>query len=205
MSTFHNESTRRRETPGIHHIRDERFGAGAMGPRAGVLLHGGRGPPPRIPVPDEPGPGGDRPAGALRQRRGAAGRPRGQDEADAAPRGKELPAAGSGRVRVRARRPGGGGGGGRGGGVEAAEAPKNAIDYVNADLQTGDFRQGQKEFLTANLTDCRERLFDFLSYMPKDKLEGARERVEEGERPRMMTRAAAGGGDSRVRYATRRS
>ncbi len=69
-------------------------------------------------------------------------------------------------------------------GYEAADALQNAIDYVNTDgvggLGTGPFEVGQKEYLRRNLRECRERLFDFLSYMPPDKLEGARKRVEEG-------------------------
>mmetsp|Transcript_24236 Transcript_24236/g.52279 ORF Transcript_24236/g.52279 Transcript_24236/m.52279 type:complete len:297 (+) Transcript_24236:162-1052(+) len=64
-------------------------------------------------------------------------------------------------------------------GYEAAEALQNAIDYVNSDLKSGEFEKGQKEYLTANLSECRECLFDFFSYMPKDGLEGARKRVEE--------------------------
>jgi hypothetical protein len=32
--------------------------------------------------------------------------------------------------------------------------------------------------LTSNLTNCREKLFVFLKYMPQDKLLQARERVE---------------------------
>lgn len=66
-------------------------------------------------------------------------------------------------------------------GYEAAEALQNAIDYVNSDLKSGDFEKGQKEYLTNNLTECRERLFDFMSFMPKAKLDDARKRVEEGE------------------------
>jgi hypothetical protein len=66
-------------------------------------------------------------------------------------------------------------------GYEAAEALQNAIDYVKDELKSGPFEKGQKEYLTENLSECRERLFDFLSYMPKDKLEAARKRVEEGE------------------------
>lgn len=69
-------------------------------------------------------------------------------------------------------------------GYEAADALQNAIDYVNTDgvegLGTGPFEVGQKEYLRRNLRECRERLFDFLSFMPPDKLEGARKRVEEG-------------------------
>ena len=68
-------------------------------------------------------------------------------------------------------------------GYEAAEALQNAIDYVNSEnggLGYGPFVDGQKEYLKSNLRMCRERLFDFLSYMPSDKLEDARKRVEEG-------------------------
>merc|ERR1719253_577557 len=64
-------------------------------------------------------------------------------------------------------------------GYEAAEALQGAIDYVGTDLRRGDFEDGQKEFLTANLRECRERLFDFLGYMPPDPLAAARKRVEE--------------------------
>ncbi|KAL3798249.1 hypothetical protein HJC23_000163 [Cyclotella cryptica] len=64
-------------------------------------------------------------------------------------------------------------------GYEAAEALQNAIDYVNNELRTGPFEKGQKEYLAENLQECRERLFDFLSYMPQEKLEEARKRVEE--------------------------
>ena len=65
-------------------------------------------------------------------------------------------------------------------GYEAADALQNAIDYVKDDLKSGPFEKGQKEYLTENLSECRERLFDFLEFMPKDKLEAARKRVEEG-------------------------
>lgn len=64
-------------------------------------------------------------------------------------------------------------------GFESAEALQNAIDYVKSDLKSGPFEKDQKEYLTSNLTECRERLFDFLSYMPQDKLQAARKRVEE--------------------------
>lgn len=64
-------------------------------------------------------------------------------------------------------------------GFESAEALQNAIDYVKSDLKSGPFEKDQKEYLTSNLTECRERLFDFLSYMPQDKLYAARKRVEE--------------------------
>ena len=63
-------------------------------------------------------------------------------------------------------------------GYESAEALQAAIDYVNSDLKTGTFDKGQKEYLTGNLSECRERLFDFFEYMPKDKVDAARKRVE---------------------------
>ena len=64
-------------------------------------------------------------------------------------------------------------------GYESAEALQNAIDFVKSDLKSGPFEKGQKEYLTANLAECRERLFDFLEYMPQDKLQAARKRVEQ--------------------------
>ena len=63
-------------------------------------------------------------------------------------------------------------------GYESAEALQNAIDYVKSDLKSGPFEKGQKEYLTSNLQECRERLFDFMEYMPQDKLQEARKRVE---------------------------
>lgn len=67
-------------------------------------------------------------------------------------------------------------------GYGAAEALQNAIDYVNSDLGSGPFENGQKEYLSSNLSECRELLFEFLGYMPQEKLEAARRRVEEGEK-----------------------
>jgi hypothetical protein len=65
-------------------------------------------------------------------------------------------------------------------GYEAAEALQNAIDYVNSNnLGVGELKDGQREYLKTNLQICRERLFDFLVYMPCDKLDEARRRVEE--------------------------
>ncbi|KAL9188091.1 hypothetical protein ACHAXT_006469 [Thalassiosira profunda] len=64
-------------------------------------------------------------------------------------------------------------------GYEAAEALQNAIDYVSSDLKSGPFEEGQKEYLTSNLAECRERLFDFLTFMPPQTLAEARKRVEE--------------------------
>ena len=65
-------------------------------------------------------------------------------------------------------------------GYEAAEALQNAIDYVNSNnFGVREVKDGQKEYLKTNLQICRERLFDFLAYMPRDKLDEARRRVEE--------------------------
>lgn len=60
----------------------------------------------------------------------------------------------------------------------AVDALRAAIDYVDKDLQSGPMRKDQVEFLVSNLTECREQLFIFLKYMPQDKLNQARERVE---------------------------
>ncbi len=56
---------------------------------------------------------------------------------------------------------------------------QNAIDHVNQDLQSGPLTPEQKDYLTSNLQECRDELFGFLRYMPPDKLEAARRRVEE--------------------------
>ncbi len=69
-----------------------------------------------------------------------------------------------------------------GAGYEAAEALQNAIDYVNSDLRHGPFEEGQKEYLSSNLRECREKLFLFLDKMPQTKLAEARKRVEEGKK-----------------------
>jgi len=61
----------------------------------------------------------------------------------------------------------------------AVEALQAAIDYVNKDLKTGPLGKEQVEYLVSNLTECREQLFVFLKYMPQDKLQQARDRVED--------------------------
>jgi hypothetical protein len=64
-------------------------------------------------------------------------------------------------------------------GNEAVESLQAAIDFVNSDLNDpGTLTDDQREYLVSNLTDCRNKLFVFLQYMPQDKLRQARERVE---------------------------
>jgi hypothetical protein len=64
-------------------------------------------------------------------------------------------------------------------GNEAVESLQAAIDFVNTDLNDpGPLTNDQREYLLSNLTDCRNKLFIFLQYMPQDKLRQARERVE---------------------------
>lgn len=64
-------------------------------------------------------------------------------------------------------------------GFEAADALQSAIDYVNTELKVGPLGDEQRDFLTSNLSTCREELFTFLDFVPQDKLAGARKRVEE--------------------------
>lgn len=64
-------------------------------------------------------------------------------------------------------------------GYEAADALQGAIDFVRDDLGEGPLSDAQRTFLTSSMQSCRESLFVFLKYMPQDKLEGARKRVEE--------------------------
>ena len=65
-------------------------------------------------------------------------------------------------------------------GYEAVDALQSAIDFVRNDLNgEGPLTDSQKAFLTTSMQSCRENLFVFLQYMPQDKLEAARKRVEE--------------------------
>ena len=64
-------------------------------------------------------------------------------------------------------------------GYEAVDALQAAIDYVRNDLGTGPMTDVERSSITTSLASCRENLFEFLKYMPKDKLEAARRRVEE--------------------------
>lgn len=64
-------------------------------------------------------------------------------------------------------------------GYEAVDALQGAIDFVRNDLGDGPLSESQRKFLTDSLQACRENLFVFLKYMPQDKLEAARKRVEE--------------------------
>lgn len=61
----------------------------------------------------------------------------------------------------------------------AAEELQSAIDYVRSELKSGPMTQAQKDYITDALTTTREQLFVFLDFMPQDKLEGARTRIEE--------------------------
>jgi hypothetical protein len=66
-------------------------------------------------------------------------------------------------------------------GNEAADSLQDAIDFVYGYQKDGDsMTRSQKDFLIAALTDTREKLFDFCSYLPDQaKLMEARARVEE--------------------------
>lgn len=61
----------------------------------------------------------------------------------------------------------------------AAEELQSAIDYVRSDLKSGPLDQKQKDYIIDALTATREYLFIFLDFVPQDKLEGARARIEE--------------------------
>ena len=66
-------------------------------------------------------------------------------------------------------------------GNEAADALQDAIDFVYGYQKDGDaMTQDQKDFLISALQDTREKLFDFVDYLPdQKKLLEARARVEE--------------------------
>ena len=63
-------------------------------------------------------------------------------------------------------------------GLGAAGLLQSAIDYVKQELGTGPMGYEQRSYLTENLTACREGLFEFVRYMPQQKLRKARERAE---------------------------
>lgn len=65
-------------------------------------------------------------------------------------------------------------------GEEANEALNDAIQCVKNDLEfkDGPISPEQKELLISSLTETREKLFVFVKYMPQDKLNEARKRVE---------------------------
>lgn len=66
-------------------------------------------------------------------------------------------------------------------GYEAADALQEAIDFVNGFKQDGSaMTLEQRDFLKESLTETREKIFDFLAYLPdQGKVLAARTRVEE--------------------------
>lgn len=64
-------------------------------------------------------------------------------------------------------------------GNAAAEELQSAIDYVNFELKVGPMDDEKKEYLISALQNTREMIFLFVDFMPKEKLEGARDRIEE--------------------------
>jgi hypothetical protein len=66
-------------------------------------------------------------------------------------------------------------------GNEAAESLQDALDFVFGYQKDGDsMTKEQKDFLLASLADTREKLFEFIDYLPdKEKIAQARARVEE--------------------------
>lgn len=67
-------------------------------------------------------------------------------------------------------------------GDQAADSLKEAIDFVYGykDDDAAAMTLDQKDFLIATLTSAREKLFDFVDYLPdQSKLQEARKRVED--------------------------
>jgi len=64
-------------------------------------------------------------------------------------------------------------------GLEGADALQSAIDFVDNELSTGNLTDAQKEILIGSLRETREKLFEFLAFVPSEKLAEARKRVEE--------------------------
>mmetsp|Transcript_3031 Transcript_3031/g.8555 ORF Transcript_3031/g.8555 Transcript_3031/m.8555 type:complete len:224 (+) Transcript_3031:12957-13628(+) len=63
-------------------------------------------------------------------------------------------------------------------GIEASEHLQDAIDFVRNELKPGPLESEQRDFLITALQNSREKLFVFLEYVPQDKLQEARKRVE---------------------------
>lgn len=66
-------------------------------------------------------------------------------------------------------------------GNEAVSSLQDAIDFVNGYQKDGESMQtDQKDFLIESLTETRDKLFEFVDYLPdQKKLAEARRRVEE--------------------------
>ena len=66
-------------------------------------------------------------------------------------------------------------------GNEAADSLQDAIDFVYGYQKDGDaMTSEQREFLVTALAETREKLFDFVAYLPdQEKLAQARKRVED--------------------------
>jgi hypothetical protein len=64
-------------------------------------------------------------------------------------------------------------------GNQAVQDLQSAIDFVKQDLGKGELTKDQKEYLFEALSSTRENLFVFLDYMPQEKVDQARLRVEE--------------------------
>ena len=64
-------------------------------------------------------------------------------------------------------------------GNEASESLQDAIDFVRNDMQPGTLDDKTKDYLTNLLSNAREQIFAFLDFVPQDKLEQARKRVEQ--------------------------
>ena len=61
----------------------------------------------------------------------------------------------------------------------AVSSLQDAVVFVRDELPgTGPITTEQREFLNESLQNTRDALFTFLDYMPKEKLEAARKRVE---------------------------
>jgi len=63
-------------------------------------------------------------------------------------------------------------------GLGAADALQEAIEYVATGLGSGPMTEERRGVLTEALTTTRQELFRFLKYVPADKLQEARLRVE---------------------------
>jgi len=64
-------------------------------------------------------------------------------------------------------------------GNEAVDALVVANEYFAKELKATKLTEEQRKFLVTALTSCRQKLDDFLAYLPSEVVEKARRQVEE--------------------------
>eukprot|EP00929_Paragymnodinium_shiwhaense_P007695 TRINITY_DN111603_c0_g1_i1.p1 TRINITY_DN111603_c0_g1~~TRINITY_DN111603_c0_g1_i1.p1 ORF type:complete len:259 (-),score=67.11 TRINITY_DN111603_c0_g1_i1:267-1043(-) len=64
-------------------------------------------------------------------------------------------------------------------GNEAVDAWQGAMDYIGDSMQKGDVTDEQRSYLRDSMRTTRDKLFEFLAYMPQDKVAEVRKIIED--------------------------